>query len=116
MADDERATGGLNELSASEIAGRVAAGETTAEAVVTDCLARIQAREDTVHAWAFVDPDLALGQARAIDARAEKGALAGVPFGVKDIIDKMAAPNTLRELSTSPSRSWIGPSRITPSS
>ncbi len=44
MADDERATSGLNELSASEIAGGVAAGETTAEAVVTDCLARIQAR------------------------------------------------------------------------
>ena len=86
---------GLNALSASEIAGRVGAGEITAEAVVTDCLARIEACEGTVHAWAFLDADLALGQARAIDARADKGALAGVPFGVKDIIDTADMPTEM---------------------
>lgn len=85
----------LNELSASEIAKRVTAGEITAEAVVTDCLARIEAREDTVHAWAFLDADLALSQARAVDARADKGALAGVPFGVKDIIDTADMPTEM---------------------
>jgi amidase len=92
MAMEKPGNGALNELSASDIARRITAGATTAEAVVTDCLARIEAREDTVHAWAFLDPDLALGQARAIDARAHKGALAGVPVGVKDIIDTADMP------------------------
>ncbi len=87
--------GGLNELSASEIAGRVAAGEITAEEVVTDCLLRIEARDHAVHAWAFLDPDLALGQARAIDAQAHKGALAGVPVGIKDIIDTADMPTEM---------------------
>ena len=38
--------GTLNELSAHKISERVTTGEITAEAVVTDCLARIEARED----------------------------------------------------------------------
>ena len=35
----------LNRLSATEIVRAVAAGETTCEAVVRDCIARIDARE-----------------------------------------------------------------------
>ena len=95
MTMDGQGGGGLNELSASEIARRVAGGEITAEAVVTDCLARIEARESTVHAWAYLDADLALGQARAVDGRADKGALAGVPVGVKDIIDTADMPTEM---------------------
>ena len=72
----------LNELSATEIARRVAAGETTAEAVTRDCLARIEERDGVVHAWAFLDPDLALSQARALDNAASRGPLHGVPVGV----------------------------------
>ena len=87
--------GGLNALSASDIARRVAAGEITAEAVTRDCLARIEARETAVHAWAFLDPDVALAQARAIDAAAHKGALAGVPVGIKDIIDTADMPTEM---------------------
>ncbi|MCZ6770940.1 MAG: amidase family protein, partial [Proteobacteria bacterium] len=95
MTIERHGAGGLNGLSASEISGRITAGEITAEAVVTDCLARIEARESTVHAWAFLDPALALGQARAIDAQAEKGALAGVPVGIKDIIDTADMPTEM---------------------
>ena len=43
-------------------------------------------------AWEFIDPDLALAQARAVDATADKGLLAGVPVGVKDIIDTRDMP------------------------
>jgi len=45
----------LNELSATEIAGRIAARDLTAEAVVGDCLARIAAREPEIHAFAHVE-------------------------------------------------------------
>ena len=57
----------LNELTATEIVRGIAAGEITCEAVTRDCLDRIAAREGDVHAWATIDPELALAQARALD-------------------------------------------------
>ena len=58
------------ELSAIESARRIARGELTSEALVISCLDRIAAREDAVHAWAFLDPEYAVKQARAIDREA----------------------------------------------
>ena len=85
----------LNELSAGEIVRAVVAGETTCEAVVRDCLARIDARERAIHAWASLDPELALRQARALDRASRRGPLAGVPLGVKDIIDTADLPTEM---------------------
>ncbi len=85
----------LNELSASEVARRIAAGETTAEAVVGDCLARIAAREPVLHAFAHVDPELAQRQARALDRGPNRGALHGVPIGIKDNIDTADQPTQM---------------------
>ncbi|MGH6767722.1 MAG: amidase family protein, partial [Xanthobacteraceae bacterium] len=86
----------LNKLSASEIAQGIAAKTFTAEAVVRDCLDRIAAREPTVHAWATVDPDYALTQARALDrSPSPRGALHGVPIGVKDIINTEHLPTEM---------------------
>jgi amidase len=85
----------LNFLSAIEIARRIAAGETTAVAVIEACLARIGAREGDLHAWAFVDPELALEQARARDSETPQGLLHGVPLGIKDIIDTHDVPTEM---------------------
>ncbi len=82
----------LNALTASKAAEKLASGEITSEALVRDCLARIEAREDVVNAWAFLDPDLALEQARARDAEPRRGTLHGVPIGVKDIFDTADMP------------------------
>jgi amidase len=82
----------LNELSASEIAAAISAGRTTCEAVVRACLDHVAAREADVKAWAFLDPDQAIAQARAFDRSGARGPLAGVPFGVKDIIDTADMP------------------------
>ncbi|MBK20677.1 MAG: amidase [Rhodospirillaceae bacterium] len=77
----------LNELSFAEAVAKIERGDITSERLVRDCLDRIEAREDDVRAWAFIDPELALSQARACDSADErKGPLHGVPFGVKDII------------------------------
>lgn len=84
-----------NELDAAEIPRRIAAGHTTAEAVVRDCLARIEAREDTVRAWAFLDPELALQQARALDRGPARGPLHGIPVGIKDVIDTFDMPTQM---------------------
>jgi amidase len=88
-------TSGLNTLTASEIARATTAGKITCEAVVRDCLARIEAREDIIQAWASIDPELALRQARALDTARERGPLHGVPIGVKDIIDTYDQPTEM---------------------
>ena len=84
--------GGLALLTAAEAAARLAAGEITAEALVRDCLARIQARAPAVGAWAWIDANHALAQARARDGEPRKSALHGVPVGIKDIIDTADMP------------------------
>jgi Asp-tRNA(Asn)/Glu-tRNA(Gln) amidotransferase A subunit family amidase len=87
--------GTLNELSVTEVARRIAVGEVTAEAVVRDCLARIEVREPTVHAFATIDPEHALRQARELDRGPVRGALHGVPIGVKDVIDTADLPTEM---------------------
>ena len=85
----------LNEISATAVARKVASGETTCEAVVRDCLARIAARDDVVKAWVNFGPELALAQARALDRGPNRGPLHGVPIGVKDIIDTFDMPTEM---------------------
>jgi len=85
----------INELSASEVARLIARGELTSEAAVTACLARIEERDSVVRAWAYLDPDLALAQARARDREPNRGPLHGVPIGVKDVIDTADMPTEM---------------------
>jgi Asp-tRNA(Asn)/Glu-tRNA(Gln) amidotransferase A subunit family amidase len=82
----------LNELSAAEAARRLAAREITAQQLARACLDRIEAREATVGAWAHLDPDAVLAQARQLDAGPIRGPLHGVPLGVKDLIDTIDLP------------------------
>lgn len=82
----------LNKLNASEIAAAVNAGRITAVSVVEDCLDRIEAREPIVQAWEFIDREQAIEQARQVDKDSKKGTLAGVPVGIKDIIDTRDMP------------------------
>lgn len=85
----------LNELSASSVASMISAGQTSAEAVVEACLARIAARESQVHAWAFLEPQHAVEQARCLDRSETLGPLHGVPIAVKDIIDTCDMPTSM---------------------
>src|SRR4051794_8846082 len=82
----------LNELSVTEVTAGIVAGAFTAEAVVRDCLARIATREPVVQAFATVDPEHAVQQARALDRGPRRGPLHGVPIGVKDVIDTVDLP------------------------
>jgi Asp-tRNA(Asn)/Glu-tRNA(Gln) amidotransferase A subunit family amidase len=68
----------------------------SAEDLVRGCLARIAADEDRVRAWAFLDEQRALEQARNVDRVRREGhalgPLHGLPVGVKDIIDTADMP------------------------
>ena len=85
----------LNDWTASEIAAAVNARSVTCEAVVRACLERIEAREPQVLAWEYLDPDQVIAKARALDAAGVSGPLAGVPFGIKDIIDTCDMPTQM---------------------
>ena len=78
--------------SASEAAAAIAAGKLTSEALVSECLERVRAREDEVRAWAHIDPEHALAQARRRDREAPRSRLHGIPVGVKDVIDTCDMP------------------------
>ncbi len=82
----------LNELTA-KVAGRaIARGEITSEALTTACLDRIAAREPELFAWAHLDPEAALADARARDKEPPRGPLHGVPVGFKDVIETFDMP------------------------
>lgn len=83
----------INALQAVELIGN---GTFGSEELVEACLARIEKTEETIKAWAYLDRDLALDQARRADEQRRKGLslgpLHGVPVGVKDIFDTADMP------------------------
>lgn len=81
-----------NRLSACEASRAIATGKLTAEALAAACLERIREREATVQAWAFIDPDAVLRQARALDRQPRRSRLHGIPVGIKDVIDTHDMP------------------------
>lgn len=88
--------GDLTMLSAVQAAEAIRDGRLTSEALVKAYLDRIDATEGTVRAWAWLDRDHALDQARAADrihrAGHATGTLHGVPVGLKDIVDTADMP------------------------
>jgi aspartyl-tRNA(Asn)/glutamyl-tRNA(Gln) amidotransferase subunit A len=84
------------EASAVEIAAAVSAGRVTARDVVERALARIDAANRTVNAFTDIVASRARATADRIDRRRANGqslgALAGVPFAVKNLIDVAGLP------------------------
>ncbi|MCX5496195.1 amidase [Kaistia dalseonensis] len=86
----------LFQLSARELVQRLRAGTVSARAVIEAHLARIDALEPDIQAWAWLDRGQALAAATEADAVRASGAtlgpLHGLPVGVKDIIDTADMP------------------------
>ncbi len=85
-------TSDLHKLSLVEAAKGIASGTFTSLDLVMACLERIHAREEQVGAWAWLDPEQALAQARVCDRRPATTPMHGVPVGIKDIIDTADMP------------------------
>ncbi len=80
----------LPDLAGAGVVSAVREGRISVREVVTACFDRIARLEPAVRAWVVLDRDGALRQADDLDARIARGdqpPLAGLPFGVKDIID-----------------------------
>lgn len=86
----------LNWLSAAEAARLIRDGAISSQQLVEACLERVRETDAEIRAWAFLDPDHALAQARAADDLRQRGLpigpLHGVPIAVKDIFDTADMP------------------------
>ncbi|MEI6320460.1 MAG: amidase, partial [Pseudomonadota bacterium] len=58
---------GLQWMRATDAAKAIRDGELGAEDLMNACLGQIESRDDDVGAWAFIDRDHALDQARRAD-------------------------------------------------
>ena len=94
-------------LTATEALNLLRKGDLTVQAYAASLLDRIRERDDAVKAWAYLDPELVLAQARALDAVPIelRGPLHGLPVGIKDAIltkgtlDKMISCPSLTDSS-----------------
>ncbi len=76
----------------------IAARKATAAETAKACFSRIDAEDETIHAFLSLDREGALKKATEIDAAAKNGgslpALAGVPIGIKDVLIQEGLPAT----------------------
>ena len=84
------------QLDAVEQRDRLASGALRAVELAEACLAEIERREPEVGAWAWLDGDYVMQQARALDDLRSRGRpigpLHGLPVGLKDVIDTAKIP------------------------
>ncbi|WAH99117.1 amidase [Arthrobacter sp. MMS18-M83] len=84
------------ELGIAEASVLLRRRELSAAELVESVIGRLEATEDSVHAWAYVDQQGARNEALAADNSARRGEflgpLHGIPLGVKDVIDVRGMP------------------------
>lgn len=83
-------------LTASQVGALLRNGELTVENYAKSLLARIKERDHIVKAWAYLDPDFVLAQARKLDQIPveKRGPLHGIAVGVKDVILTKGVPSS----------------------
>jgi aspartyl-tRNA(Asn)/glutamyl-tRNA(Gln) amidotransferase subunit A len=84
------------ELTTTQMANAIASGALDPVSAVEAAFERIDARESQVHAWAHLDRDNALAEAKAMAAERKagnlRGPLHGVPVGIKDVFHARDMP------------------------
>jgi aspartyl-tRNA(Asn)/glutamyl-tRNA(Gln) amidotransferase subunit A len=87
-----------DEMSARDIAEQVRSGERSAVEVLDTYLQRIEAGNEPLNAFVYLDADAARASAAAVDAAVARGEdpgpFAGVPIGVKDLEDCAGMPTS----------------------
>ncbi|MFN8232878.1 MAG: Asp-tRNA(Asn)/Glu-tRNA(Gln) amidotransferase subunit GatA [Actinomycetota bacterium] len=80
----------LCDLTGSELAAELAAGEVSSVEIVRSSLARVEAVDERVKAFLTLTPEVALERAEAVDTHALTGAsrsmVAGIPIALKDVL------------------------------
>lgn len=84
----------LHRLTATEVLQKTKAGELSVQEYATALLQHIEARDETVQAWAYLNTAHVMEQARVLDAipASDRGPLHGVAIAVKDVIFTKGQP------------------------
>ncbi|RFU24667.1 hypothetical protein B7463_g11666, partial [Scytalidium lignicola] len=87
-------------LTASQALALMQSGNLTVEDYAKSLLGRIKERDPIIKAWAYLDPDFVLNQARKLDQipPEKRGPLHGIAVGVKDVILTMDMPTGYNSL------------------
>ena len=79
------------DLSIAAMGKALRSGAVTSVQLTQDALARVAAKDDTLHAFVLMTGDLALSQAQRADAElkagSDRGPFHGIPYALKDIYD-----------------------------
>jgi len=89
---NERADEAILALTARQALTEIAKGRLDAARYVRATVDRMEAREPSLKAWAFIGRDVALEQAAKLDGAHRRGPLHGIPVGLKDVIDTADMP------------------------
>ena len=87
----------LLNLTAYELAEKIAAREVSAREAAETANARVEETEDDVHAFVTLTPELAVERAESVDARIKNGGVKlweGVPIAVKDVLSTRGVRTT----------------------
>lgn len=86
----------VQQLTVHQVAELIRSGSTSAEALTTLCLDYAEATEASVHAFAYLNREAVLMQARLLDEGRGRGGdlgrLSGVPIAIKDVFDTFDMP------------------------
>ncbi len=86
----------LYSLSVVELSKKLKKGEIKSEELVKSYIEQINKKDKQIEAWEFFEPDLAINQAKKLDADRQagkvQGDLHGIPVGIKDIFDTEDMP------------------------
>jgi Asp-tRNA(Asn)/Glu-tRNA(Gln) amidotransferase A subunit family amidase len=85
----------FNQLTACEASVLIHEKKIRSQDLVKACLARVAERDNVVHAWAGISPEMAIAQAHARDGEASRGPLHGIPIAIKDVIDTCDLPTEM---------------------
>lgn len=81
------------QLDLSQAVADIRSKRLSALELLESCLKRIDATDERLHAWTFIDPEGARAKARLIDATgSHTGLLSGIPLGFKDLFDIEGMP------------------------
>lgn len=77
----------LYRLSATQALDLIQQGLVTVEDYAKSLLARIKEQDHIVKAWAYIDPEFVLAQAKKLDQipPEKRGPLHGIAIGIKDV-------------------------------
>ena len=91
------------DMRAFEAVERIRAGSLSSVEMITACLDRIEQTDDSLRAWAQVDRNAALGQAREMDSLRQQGLPTGTLHGVPVTIDELFGARGVPEIPSSDS-------------